>query len=65
MKDAELIEQTRARLESRGKDFGDFWKITRYPTSPTTVWFWGKPKGGPNYSCQFDEKTGELLWCNT
>ena len=65
MTDKELIEQTRARLESGGKDFGDFWKIVRYPRSSTSVWFWGKPKGSPNYSCQFDEEAGELLWCNT
>ncbi len=65
MKDEELIELTRAELERRGIEFGEFWKIMRSPTSLTTVWFWGKPKGCPNYSCQFDEKEGKLLWCNT
>ena len=65
MTDEELIEQTRAELERRGFDFGDFWKIRRFPNSFTTVWFWGKPPGDPNYSCQFDEEAGTLLWCNT
>ncbi len=65
MTDNELIEQTRAELERAGKVFGDFWEIVRSPTSFTTVWFWGKPEGGPNYACQFDEKAGKLLWCNT
>lgn len=64
MTDKELIEQTRAELERREVDFGDFWEIVRSPTSFTTVCFWGKPRGCPNYSCQFDEEAGKLLWCN-
>ncbi len=60
MTDEELIEQARAKLEERGVSFGDFWKIVR--GSYTLVWFWGIPKGGPNYSVTFDK--GKLLWCN-
>lgn len=64
MTDEELIEATRAELKKRGVDFGDFWEIVRSPTSLTTVFFWGKPPGGPNYSCQFEEAAGKLFWCN-
>ena len=64
MTDEELIGQTRAELERRGVDFGDFWEIVRSPASFTTVWFWGKPSGFPNYSAQFDEEAGTLLWCD-
>ena len=64
MTDEELIEQTRAELERRGFAFGDFWKIVRYPSSSTVVYFWGDPPGSPNYSCDFNEEAGLLLWCN-
>ena len=64
MTDEELIKQTRAELERRGLAFGDFWQIVRYPCSSTTVWFWGDPPGGPNYSAEFNEKEGKLLWLN-
>lgn len=64
MTDDELIKQTRAKFEQLGVPFGEFWTIMRSATSLTTVWFWGEPKGSPNYSCQFDEKAGQLLWCN-
>lgn len=64
MTDKELIEQTKAELERRGVDFGDFWEIIRSPTSLATVYFWGKPRGCPNYACQFDEEADNLLWCN-
>ena len=64
MLDRELIEQTRAKLEKSGVAFGEFWQIMRSPTSFTTVFFWGRPKGDPNYSCQFDEEAGTLLWCS-
>lgn len=61
MTDAELIERTRTELKRRGVAFGDFWQIVRSPGSLTTVWFWGKPPGSPNYSCQFDEEAGKLM----
>ncbi len=64
MTDKELIKQTRARLKEAKVAFGGFWKITRSPTSLTTVWFWGKPKGLPNYYCQFDEGEEKLVWCS-
>lgn len=65
MTDNELIEQTRSELERRGVAFSDFWQISRSPGSFTTVWFWGDPKGSPNYSCQFDEERAKLLWSNS
>ena len=64
MKDEELIKQAKAALKEHKIPFGEFWEISRSPASFTTVWFWGKPKGCPNYSCQFDEEEGALLWCN-
>lgn len=63
MTDEELIERTRMELERRGFSFGEFWQIMRSSSLNFIVWFWGIPRGDPNYSCTFDEE-GKLLWCN-